>query len=212
MPGPQLGSLTLGTDAMPAGSATPAPGSDWFYTFTSGDMMGQLEFVIYAGLPTDDMTDDRLLISVTKPGNGVWPIGQAINFVTDPNATTYAASALAYGNAAGSGQSTTIENLYFAKDGAITLTEVDETPGTGLTKGSVGLTNFVEIDDNGAVVPTGCQPVLTKLAFVVKQFSTAMNATGKAQGLVEATGAKRAEMLQMLDKLHAIQAAQRAAN
>ena len=39
-----------------------------------------------------------------------------------------------------------------------------------------------------------------------------MNATGKAQGLVEATGAKRAEMLQMLDKLHAIQAAQRAAN
>jgi len=149
----------IGTDADPAGPDGCGAGAcDWYQVPTMGPNTGVNTFAFAIGI---EGTDDQLQFDFASP----FLLNMPQNFLTDATSTTAFPASAAYLQVVGGN----VERLMFPMDGTITLTAQSDALN-GLTKGTISMTNFREIDQTtGADVAGGCTNTVNGLTFVLEQ-------------------------------------------
>ncbi|MCW5804055.1 MAG: DUF4215 domain-containing protein [Deltaproteobacteria bacterium] len=158
------------------GSQQQRATGDWFDTPAQGPNAGRKEFVIGARLPADldnsNNTNDGMIVELFATA-GVFVANQAKNFDTSPGAASnmvaYDAAAFVLGDF---DQAGTVLNLYWARNGSITLSAVGEANGAAIT-GTVTATDFADVDETGNVIPGGCTTKMGGLQLFLTQMAGA---------------------------------------
>jgi hypothetical protein len=158
--------------------ATP---QDFIDTNRPGALAGRTVLTFGGRLPTSTAAAvDMLVIDYVKPTGG-FALDTPISFDPDPRAAPYVAASYVFGDVDVS--TMTAVQMYYANSGSLTMTAAGETSGAAI-KGTVGMTNYREIDETGGEVPGGCSSSLT--SFTIDGFHNGMNfasPTGDAGGL-----------------------------
>ncbi|HUS27917.1 MAG TPA: hypothetical protein VMZ53_05395 [Kofleriaceae bacterium] len=168
-----LGTLTFGSMAMPVVRQN-------FDVPTTGADMGKLEFFIAARLSMGTTPPiDALILDVIKPTAG-FMTNTPYAFETDATATgSIVADAMVFGDFDGS---QTIQNLYWAQQGALTFTAFTgagaPTAKDSKINGTVTMVPFKEIDqETGELMPGGCSTSIGGLTFFLQQSEVAPTPT-----------------------------------
>jgi hypothetical protein len=150
---------------------------DWFDVVTSGPDAGKTYFyVIGVAASSTQGAIDGVLVEYVKPTSG-FATGSALNFITDPTATTPGPVAYAFGDL--NPQNNSFAHFFWASNGSLTVTNIGEADGS-MINGSVSQTNFRQINDmTGADIPGGCTTMLPSMTFALTQMASA--ATGKSE-------------------------------
>ena len=136
------------------GQAAMRASGNFILNPTMGQYMGRTIFAILIGLPSSTAAlEDSVEMIVAKPTTGGFPVNMALNFETNPMVMAPAARTVGFGDE--DTGTMTVQNLYWPSSGTITFSEIAETNGSNITA-VVSMTNYREIDENGADVPMGC--------------------------------------------------------
>jgi hypothetical protein len=160
-----LGALTFGTMAAPRDSA-PGATTGYFEKLDDGPDMGKLNFFIALRLNNDMPAFDAIIIDVVEP----WATNTPYAFETDATTTgAVKADALLFGDLDTSAM--TVQQLYWAKSGAITFSKFEQPLAIGSDIfGNVTQTMFKEIDQmSGEDVAGGCSTTMTSFNFFLNQ-------------------------------------------
>ena len=160
------GQLSLGTMAAPLARQN-------FDRIMQGADMGKLEWFIAARLSMGTSPPiDGLIIDVTQPGTAAAPTPFQTNtpytFETDATTTgSIVADCYILGDFDGM---QTVQNIYWAQQGAVTFTTFSGTAMNSNINGTVTMVPFKEIDqDTGEVMAGGCSTSIGGLNFFLSQ-------------------------------------------